>query len=63
MNNKYDSIGTKKILAIAMPLILQQIFMQMKVYVDRAMLGRVNSEFFSAAGNVFVLCYAIIYVK
>jgi len=44
----------KKIFTIALPLICQQIFVQLKVYIDRAMLGRVNSDFFSAIGNVLV---------
>lgn len=51
---------TKKLFTIAFPLIGQQIFLQLQVYVDRAMLGRVNSEFFSAIGNVLVPYYAII---
>ena len=56
---KDRSTDTKKIFTIALPLICQQIFLQLQVYVDRAMLGRVNSEFFSAIGNVLVPYYAI----
>jgi len=53
---------TKRIFAIALPLILQQIFLQLQIYVDRAFLGHVNFEFFSAIGNVLVPYYAIISV-
>ena len=60
MNIKSDNSTTKKIFTIALPLIWQQIFLQLQIYVDRAFLGRVNSEFFSAIGNVLVPYYAII---
>jgi len=53
---------TKKIFIIALPLICQQIFLQLKVYIDRAMLGRVDSDFFSAVGNVLVPYHAILSV-
>jgi len=44
----------KKIFAIAIPLIIQQLSLQMKMWVDNAMLGRVNPAYFSAIGNVMV---------
>jgi len=53
---------TKKIFTIALPLICQQIFLQLKVYIDRAMLGHVNSDFFSAIGNVLVPYNAVLSV-
>ena len=53
---------TKKIFTIALPLICQQVFMQLKVYIDRAMLGHVNSDFFSAIGNVLVPYNAVLTV-
>jgi len=48
------NVNVKKIFSIALPLIFQQLFMQMQIYVDRAMLGHVNSEYFAAIGNVLV---------
>lgn len=51
--------NARSILAIAIPLILQQLFYQMQIYVDRAMLGHVNSEYFSAIGNSTVPYYTI----
>jgi len=60
MDIKSDKSTTKKIFTIALPLIWQQIFLQLQIYVDRAFLGRVNSEFFSAIGNVLVPYHAII---
>lgn len=50
---------TKAILRIALPLILQQLCLQMQVWVDRAMLGHVDSAYFSAVGNTLVPYYAI----
>lgn len=44
----------KKIVAIALPLIIQQLSLQMKMWVDNAMLGHVNPMYFSAIGNVMV---------
>jgi putative MATE family efflux protein len=52
-------ITTKRILTIAIPLILQQLSMQMQVWVDRAMLGHVDIKYFSAVGNVLVPYHAI----
>ena len=43
-----------KIVKIALPLILQQLCLQFQIWIDRAMLGHVNSEFFSAVGNSLV---------
>ncbi|MCL2719173.1 MAG: MATE family efflux transporter, partial [Lachnospiraceae bacterium] len=51
---------TKKIFAIAMPLVFQQLFFQMQIYVDRAMLGHVNSEYFSAVGNATAPYFTVI---
>ncbi|MCQ2534157.1 MAG: MATE family efflux transporter [Clostridia bacterium] len=45
---------TKKIFKLALPLILQQLFTQLLIWADTAMLGHVNSQFFSALANVFV---------
>lgn len=45
---------TKKIFKLALPLILQQLFTQFLIWADTAMLGHVNSQFFSALANVFV---------
>jgi len=43
-----------KIIRIALPLILQQLCLQLQIWIDRAMLGHVNPEFFSAVGNSLV---------
>lgn len=51
MNSKNE---TKKIFKLALPLILQQLFTQIMIWADTAMLGHVNSQFFSALANVFV---------
>ncbi len=53
------TVSTSKILKIAIPLIFQQLSSQLQVWVDRAMLGHINSEYFSAVGNVLVPYYAI----
>lgn len=45
---------TKKIFKLALPLIMQQLFAQILIWADTAMLGHVNSQFFSALANVFV---------
>jgi Na+-driven multidrug efflux pump len=54
-----EAITTKKIFAIAVPLILQQLSLQMQLWVDRAMLGHVDARFFSAVGNAIVPYHAI----
>lgn len=41
----------RQVLGLALPLVLQQLCLQMQIWIDRAMLGRVNVEFFSAIGN------------
>ena len=41
----------KKILQLALPLILQQLCLQMQLWIDPAMLGPVNAAYFSAIGN------------
>ncbi len=51
--------GVKNILKLALPLILQQLTVQLQIWADRAMLGHVNAEFFSAVGNVLVPYYAV----
>lgn len=43
-----------KIIKMALPLILQQLCLQFQIWIDRAMLGHVNAEFFSAVGNSLV---------
>lgn len=44
----------KRIFRLALPLILQQLCLQLQLWIDRAMLGHVNPEFFSAIGNTTV---------
>ena len=41
----------KRIFRLALPLILQQLCLQLQVWIDRAMLGHLNPEYFSAIGN------------
>ena len=41
----------KQIFRLALPLILQQLCLQLQIWIDRAMLGHRNPEFFSAIGN------------
>jgi len=61
MNEKLtDSANVKKIFAIAIPIIIQQLSHQMQVWVDRAMLGHINPEFFSAVGNSLVPYFAVV---
>ncbi|WP_041714879.1 MATE family efflux transporter [Acetivibrio clariflavus] len=59
MSNNQSKVSTKSIFAIAIPLILQQFFYQLQVLVDRAMLGHVNSDYFSAIGNALFPFYTI----
>ncbi|MCL2252366.1 MAG: MATE family efflux transporter [Treponema sp.] len=54
-----DKTHIKKIFAIAIPIIVQQLSHQMQVWVDRAMLGYINPEFFSAVGNSLVPYFAV----
>ena len=49
----------KRIFQLALPLILQQLCLQLQVWIDRAMLGHVNAAFFSAIGNAGVPYYMI----
>lgn len=44
----------KQILHLTLPLILQQLCLQMQLWIDRAMLGHVNADFFAAIGNTSV---------
>ncbi|MCL2185739.1 MAG: MATE family efflux transporter [Treponema sp.] len=46
--------GSGKIFTIAIPIIVQQLSHHMQILVDRAMLGHINPEFFSAVGNSLV---------
>jgi len=59
-NINTENVSTRKIFAIAIPLILQQLSLQMQVWVDRAMLGHVDSKYFSAVGNALVPFYAVV---
>ena len=54
-----DKISTRRIFNIALPLIFQQLSMQVQIWVDRAMLGHIDSRYFSAVGNSVVPFYAI----
>ena len=49
-----NRITTARIFRLAFPLILQQLCLQLQLWIDRAMLGHVNAEFFSAIGNTTV---------
>lgn len=55
-----NQVSTKSILIIAVPLILQQLFFQMQIYINRAILGHVNSEYFSAIGNATVPYFTVV---
>jgi len=55
-----DKTHIKKIFTIAIPIIIQQLSHQMQVWVDRAMLGHINPEFFSAVGNSLVPYFAVV---
>ena len=43
-----------QVLRLALPLIAQQVCLQMQVWIDRAMLGHANAVFFSAIGNTLI---------
>lgn len=43
-----------QILRLALPLIAQQLCLQLQVWIDRAMLGHANAVFFSAIGNTLI---------
>ncbi len=45
------TVKAKQIFQLALPLILQQLCLQMQIWIDRAMLGHLNGEFFAALGN------------
>ena len=49
-----NRITASRIFRLAFPLILQQLCLQLQLWIDRAMLGHVNAEFFSAIGNTTV---------
>jgi len=49
----------KRIVQLALPLILQQLCLQLQIWIDRAMLGHLNAAFFSALGNATVPYYMI----
>lgn len=44
----------ERILQLALPLIFQQFCLQLQVWIDRAMLGHINVDYFSAIGNTTV---------
>jgi len=50
----HDKTNRKKIFSIAIPIIFQQLFYQMQLYIDQALLGHLNPEYFSAIGNARV---------
>ena len=50
----------KQVLHLALPLILQQLCLQMQVWIDRAMLGHLNPDFFSAIGNAGTPYYMVL---
>jgi len=52
-------ISTGAIFKIAVPLIIQQFSGQLQIFADRAMLGHVNSEYFSAVGNATIPYYTV----
>ena len=52
-------VSTRRIFNIALPLVFQQLSMQVQIWVDRAMLGHIDSRYFSAVGNAVVPFYAI----
>lgn len=54
-----DKIEKKQIFLIAIPLVMQQLFYQIVIYVDRAILGHINSEYFSAIGNATAPFYTV----
>jgi len=54
--------NTKKIFAIAVPIIIQQFSIHIQIWVDRAMLGQINPEFFSAIGNSLVPYNAVTFI-
>ena len=45
---------TGRIFRIALPLILQQLCLQLQIWIDRAMLGHMDALYFSAVGNALV---------
>ena len=49
-----NTLKGKQILQLALPLILQQLCLQLQLWIDRAMLGHINADFFSAIGNTNV---------
>ena len=49
-----NRITASRIFRLAFPLILQQLCLQLQLWIDRAMLGHVNAEFFSAIGNTTI---------
>ncbi len=54
-----NNVSFTKVLRIAAPLILQRLSYQVQTWVDRAMLGHVDSGYFSAIGNVLVPYHAV----
>ncbi|HEX3020434.1 MAG TPA: MATE family efflux transporter [Chitinispirillaceae bacterium] len=48
-----DKITRKKIITLAIPIMINGIVQQVQILTDCAFLGHINSDFFSAVGNVF----------
>lgn len=46
-----NTLKVRQIFQLALPLILQQLCLQMQIWIDRAMLGHLNGAFFAAIGN------------
>ena len=55
-------VSNKKILAITIPLILQQLTHYLQTTVQQAMLGRIDPIYFSAMGNLRVLTFVFIMI-
>ncbi|HEX3047876.1 MAG TPA: MATE family efflux transporter [Bacillota bacterium] len=51
MSQKTNRLSTQ-IFVIAIPIIIQGLTQQVQILVNRAFLGQVSSEYFSAVGNV-----------
>jgi putative MATE family efflux protein len=62
MKNLTKGNLTSTLFRIAIPVILQGLFLQVQILVDRAFLGQLNSQYFSAVGNVMFPYFATIEV-
>lgn len=54
-----NKVSGRQVLRLAFPLILQQLCLQLQLWIDRAMLGHINAEFFSALGNTSAPYYTV----